>query len=193
MELAPTVSETRITIRSATDTTARSTSGEGGAPRKTACPQCRKSAGSAANASWRAPIRPLRARRKHAWSRGKYLQAACLSVGVPYLNLTGCSGGSGGVYQNDALRAGPAVHQREALAASSMTSTPGGSTASVCRRRATSTPAASSPRSKLPQPMMRRGMMRKAMSSRAPDAGGGNGSRRKCRDRSCAPPAHTSR
>jgi len=45
--------------------------------RKTACLQCRKPAGFAATESLRAPIRPPRARRRHAWSTRKYLQAAC--------------------------------------------------------------------------------------------------------------------
>ena len=126
-----------------------------------------------------------------------------VGVRVPYSNLTGRSAGSSGVHEDDLLNAGPAIHQREALAAvlhdfdaevfDAGDLNAGVSTPSARRRRATRRPAASSPRSKLPQPIMRRDMMRRALSIPAPHAGGGNASRTKCTDRNCAPLAHTSR
>jgi len=40
-----------------------------------------------------------------------------LDTGIPYLNLARFSAGGSGVDENDVLKAGPAVHQREAFAA----------------------------------------------------------------------------
>src|ERR1022692_315597 len=40
-----------------------------------------------------------------------------VGVRAPYSNLTGRAVGSSGIHENDMLEAGPAIHQREALAA----------------------------------------------------------------------------